>query len=385
MSRLEIGVVCLASLGGSGTVAVELAQELAARGHRVTVLAEARPPRLRDASVGFAQIVAPEHPLFAQPDALALAATLIARHRERPFDVVHLHYGVPHAVAAHLVRETLGTSGPALVLTLHGTDVTTFGADARYASVIAACLRSVDAITTPSAFLQRATQQAFDVAPIVVPNSVDGRVFRPEAADRARVDEIFGGRRAAATLVHVSNFRPVKQTRALVPMMQHLTRALPGGARLLLVGDGPERDRVEADARAAGIGDALRFVAPADDPATLASWIAACDLFVLPSEIESFGLAALEALACGVPVLAQRVGGLPEVVRDGVTGVLVDALDALPTAAETLLRAPASARTAMSIAAARDARERFSPGATTDAYEAVHRRALGAFRSPRSD
>lgn len=376
---LEIGMVCFASLGGSGTVAVELAHALGARGHHVTVFSAGRPHRLRE-STAFRSVEAVRHPLFADsPYSLALASTLVAAHRERPLDVVHLHYGVPHAASAMLVRHTLGPSGPAMVVTLHGSDVTTLGAELSQGPVTGACLRSLDAVTTPSEFLRELAARAFGVSPTVVPNFVDPDVFRPEAARPERLLEVFGeSPRDVTTLVHVSNFRAVKATRTLVPLMKRLTRTLPGGARLVLIGEGPERERVEADARAAGVGDSMRFVAPPGG-AVLASWVAACDVFVLPSESESFGLAALEALACGVPVVARRVGGVPEVVRDGVTGRLVDDPEELGVAIETLI-ASGPARSAMAADAAADARRRFSPSAVVDGFDSVYRRAIGQWR-----
>lgn len=375
MSALEIGIVCFSSLGGSGTVAVELAHALELRGHRVTVLAEGRPQRLHP-STPFTPIASVEHPLFTDaPRSLALASTLVRASRGRPLDLIHFHYAVPHAASAVLVQHALGAAAPAMVTTLHGTDVTALGGDDAYGPVLGPCLRAHDALTTPSHFLRGVASAVLDVSPEVVPNFVDPSVFRPEAADRARVERVFqGAPPAGLTLVHVSNFRPVKATHTLVPLMQRLARTVPGGARMLLVGEGPERARVEADARAAGLAASMRFAEPGGDPHELAALVAACDLFVFPSELESFGLAALEALACGVPVVARNVGGLPEVIRDRVTGRLVDEPGELAEAIESML-AP-EIRRAMSAAAIDDARRRFAPAAIATAYEAVYSRAL---------
>ena len=380
MRPLAIGIACFSSLGGSGTVAVELAHALEVRGHRVTVLAEGRPQRLHP-STPFTPVTAVAHPLAIDtPHSLALASTLVRASRSSPLDLVHFHYAVPHAASATLVRHALGAAAPAMVTTLHGTDVTALGGDDAYGPVIGPCLRSHDALTTPSRFLRDVAATLLDVTPEVVPNFVDSTVFRPEAADRARVERAFAGAPPAAlTLVHVSNFRPVKATHTLVPMMQHLVRALPGGARMLLIGEGPERPRLEADAHAAGLAEQMRFAPPGGDPHELAGLIAACDLFVFPSELESFGLAALEALACGVPVIARNVGGLSEVIRDGVTGRLVDEPAELADAVSSL--SDERTRRAMSATAIDDARRRFAPAAITATYEDVYARALATKRA----
>jgi N-acetyl-alpha-D-glucosaminyl L-malate synthase BshA len=379
-TRLRIGMVCFSSLGGSGTIAVELAHALVARGHQVVVLADAQPDRLHG-DTPFVAVEPIRHPLFAEsPYSLALASALVRASREHALDLVHLHYGVPHATSALLARHTLGASGPAMVVTLHGSDVTTFGAEAAHGPVIGACLRSLDAITTPSRFLQEAASAAFGVTPAVVPNFVDAEAFHPGAGDPTLADAAFGAPAAGATtLIHVSNFRPVKATRELVSMMQALARGGPGRFRLVAIGDGPERAAVEADARAAGVADAIRFVHPIHDVRALASWVAAADLFILPSEMESFGLAALEALACGVPVIARRVGGVPEVVRDGATGQLVADPAEIAGVVESLAADPAK-RGRLGTEAAADVRRRFSTAAVADQYEAVHRRALEIWR-----
>jgi N-acetyl-alpha-D-glucosaminyl L-malate synthase BshA len=374
---LSIGVVCFASVGGSGTVGVELAHALDARGHRVTVLSTARPPRLR-ADMRFHPIPAIEHPLFTDsPYALALASTLALAHREHAFDLVHIHYGVPHAASALLARHALGPSGPAMVVTLHGSDVITFGADEGHRAIIGASLRALDAITTPSRYLAEHAHAAFGVRADVVANSVDGAVFCPEAARPELVQRLFGGAASdTPTLVHVSNLRPVKAALELVPMMLALRDE---DVRLVIVGDGPERAGLETEVLAAGLGPRVRFVAPPPSAAALAAWVASCNVFVLPSENESFGLAALEALACGVPVVARHVGGLPEVVRDGASGLLVTPPRSLADAVRAILGAPATLDS-MRREATADARRRFSTDASTDGYEAVYRRALSRWR-----
>jgi N-acetyl-alpha-D-glucosaminyl L-malate synthase BshA len=303
---------------------------------------------------------------------VALAGAIVGLARRSGLDVLHVHYGVPHAASAVLARQALGAGGPAIVATLHGSDVVTFGTDEAIAAVTGACLRSLDAVTTPSSFLAGRARVAYGVLPEVVPNFVDTTCFRADAARPALLEGVFGPERATATLVHVSNFRPVKAVRALVPV---LARLAPRGVRLVIVGDGPERAAVEADARAAGVRASVAFVAPPPDADTLAAWVAACDVFVLPSELESFGLAALEALACGLPVVARRVGGIPEVVHDGATGRLAGDDAELAELVERLVAAPEERR-AMGAAAAADARRRFSPDAIVARWSNVYAAAL---------
>jgi N-acetyl-alpha-D-glucosaminyl L-malate synthase BshA len=375
---LAIGVVCSASLGGSGVVASELAAGLAARGHRVHVVASAPPGRPLPSMPGlaFSEVPVTRHPVLGQPlYGLALAETLVDVCRRDALDVLHVHYAVPHAASAFLARATLGAEAPRVVTTLHGSDVTSYGLAQRYDAVTRFAVRAADGITVPSEFLRHeaATRLALgaDAAIEVIPNSVDTARFAPVARrDPARFDRWFAGAGGGPVLVHVSNFRAVKRVPDCIEVLARVRSSVP--ARLVLVGDGPERPAVAALARARGVADAVAFVGPRPD---VADELPHADAFLLPSVTESFGVAALEAMSAGVPVVAYRVGGLPDVVGDA--GTLVEPFD-VPAFADAVLAAvgdPAR-RDALGAAARARAVERFDRPRALDRWEAYFRRVL---------
>ena len=390
--ELAIGIVCYASLGGSGVVAADLAAGLAGRGHRVHVIASAPPSRPLPASerLAFHAVPVAEYPLFEQaPYELALAAAIVDVAAVQRLDIVHVHYGVPHAASAYLARQALGEAAPRIVTTLHGTDVTRVGAHPSYRSITRFTVAASDALTVPSEFLRLAATRLLagnGAPPIeVIANFVDtDRFAPPPERDRSRLDALFaaGGGNAATgpVLFHVSNFRPVKRVGDLLEVLARLRRHLP--ARLVLVGDGPERPAAAARTRALGLDDCVTFLGQRTD---FADALRHADAFLLPSEIESFGVAALEALSCGVPVFGYRVGGLPEVVVDGVGTLVapgdVDALaDALRAVLVDSVRHADMARAARAHAVAG-----FGRDAALDRYEACYRRVLdGARRGGRS-
>jgi L-malate glycosyltransferase len=328
---LTLAVVCYPGLGGSGIVASELAVGLAARGHRVHVVATAIPERLRNgrgAALQFELVEVPSSPVLEHgPYEVAVACHLIELARREPIDLVHLHYAVPHAASALLVRQVLGARTPAIVTTLHGTDVTRLGPHPSLHAVISFALAACDGITAPSSYLRGAAAERFGLAAErieVIPNFVDLARFAPPPRRGHATGELaglFAGGEDGPILFHVSNFRPIKRPLDLVEMLVRVRRSLP--ARLVLVGDGPGREAVAARARELGVGDAVCMLGRRNDFAGL---LAHADGFVLPSESEGFGVAALEAMAAGVPVFGYRVGGLPEVVVDG-TGALVPCCD----------------------------------------------------------
>ncbi|HET7506380.1 MAG TPA: N-acetyl-alpha-D-glucosaminyl L-malate synthase BshA [Kofleriaceae bacterium] len=333
---LSIAVVCYPGLGGSGVVAAELALALAARGHRIHVVASAVPERLRargaaaaDAiapGITFERVEVPASPVFEHgPYDVAVASHLVELVRRAPVDLVHLHYAVPHAASALLAGRVLGPAAPAMVVTLHGTDVTRLGAHPSLHPVIAFAVAAADGVTAPSRYLAGVAAERFGIPAErieVLPNFVDLARFRPPPGGRDRVASglaaLFSdGAGEGPILFHVSNFRPIKRPLDLIDVLARVRRTLP--ARAVLVGDGPERDAVAARARELGVGDAVCMLGRRDDFCTL---LGHADGFVLPSENEGFGVAALEAMAAGVPVFGYRVGGLPEVVGEGA-GVLV--------------------------------------------------------------
>ncbi len=383
--RLRIGITCYPTFGGSGVVAAEVGQELARRGHRVHFICQDLPARL-DAeaeNVFFHSAQPREYPLFQdQPYALALASRMVEVTEYEGLDLLHVHYAVPLATSAYLARKILGARAPRLVTTLHGTDITIVGNDASYLPITRFSIEQSDAVTAPSHYLAEATRHEIGIErPIeVIPNFVDTGRFVP---DRSRRDHTLGwlfpdcrpadGWASTAVLVHISNFRAVKRVDLVVQSFARVAAARP--AVLVLVGDGPERGPVQAEVRSLGLQRQCCFLGNREDCVPV---LQAADLFVQASDSESFGLAALEAQACGVPVVSTEVGGVSEVIADGETGILTPAgsADALAAAAGGLLGDHAKWR-AMSEAARESAVRRFARSATVDAYESCYRRVLG--------
>ncbi len=375
---MKIGIVCYASVGGSGVLATELALALADRGHAVHLVSADLPFRWRWGTPGlsFERVDTPTYPLFREPQYLiALTNTLVRVSRAHRLDILHAHYAVPHATAAYLAHQILSTDSgtpPRTVTTLHGTDITLVGSDASYADVVAFSIGQSHAITAVSDSLRRDTVSSLSVRRDirVIPNFLDMNVWtrRPDAALRDRLSR--GG--TQAVVAHVSNFRPVKRVGMVLDIFRTVRAA--HGARLVMVGDGPDRPAAERQAAVMGIADHVDFVGEQQDPVP---FLSSADLFLLPSSQESFGLAALEAMACGVPVVASRVGGIPEVISDGVTGVLADPHDEAGMAGHALrLLEDAARRDAMGRAAAEDVRRRFSSETIVPRYEALYAEVL---------
>jgi N-acetyl-alpha-D-glucosaminyl L-malate synthase BshA len=373
---MRVGICCYPTYGGSGSVATALGLALARAGHEVHFVSYARPARLTGfhANVTFHTVRATPYPLFKYPPYdLALASLLRDVAESRDLDVLHVHYAIPHAVSAVLARDMLGARRPAIVTTLHGTDITIVGADRAYFRPTLYGIERSDAVTAVSQWLRQETLRFFRPARQVdvVPNSVDVGRFRPDAAC---------GLRAAAAcadevvLSHVSNFRPVKRVADVVRIFAGVASRVP--ARLLLAGDGPDIPVARAEADRCGVAERVHFLGEQEDVERVYQ---ASDLFLLPSEQESFGLAALEALACGVPVLGYRSGGLPEVVRDGETGLLVETgeVEAAARAAVELLADRARLQR-FGAAARADALERFAESDVVARYVAIYERARAA-------
>jgi N-acetyl-alpha-D-glucosaminyl L-malate synthase BshA len=378
---MNVGIVCYASVGGSGVLAAELALCLAGRGHRTHVISSDTPFRLResDGDVRFHRVETPGYPLFREPQyLLALANRLVQVARAHRLDIIHAHYAIPHAAAAYLARQILTsspsgtTTAPRTITTLHGTDVTILGSDPSYRETVAFCIDQSDAVTAVSASLRADTKRQMpvmrDIA--VIPNFVNLEVHRrrPDPALRARLCP--AGERL---VIHVSNLRPVKQIDAVVRVFARIRQAVP--ARLLVVGEGPELSRVEQLTSELSVTDHVELIGEAQDVVGLLS---VSDLFLLPSLQESFGLSALEAMACGVPVVASNVGGLPEVIDDGTTGFLhpPDDVAGMAGSAIGVLSDPAL-HARMAEAGERAARERFSADRIVPQYEALYELTLG--------
>lgn len=387
---LAIGIICYPSLGGSGVVASELAVGLAKRGHRVHVIASAPPsrPLPKCDRLFFHEVSISDYPLFDHPPyALALASAIVEVTSDQRLDLLHVHYAVPHTASAYLARQVLGRSAPRLVTTLHGTDVTRVGPDPSYQSITRFTVAASDGLTVPSEFLRREAHRLLGLPeepPIeVIPNFVDTDHFAPAAQrDRTRFDALFAAAVGEAAehqgpiLFHVSNFRAVKRVTDLMEVLARLRQHVP--ARLVLVGDGPERSHAAQRARDLGLAKSVCFLGKRAD---FVEYLKHADAFLLSSESESFGVAALEALSTGVPVVAYRVGGLPEVVADTV-GRLVEPFDVAALARAVLEVVTDPVRHAQLGGAARaHALAHFRREPALDHYEAYYRRVLE--RAPR--
>ena len=322
---MNIGIVCYASVGGSGIIATELAMSLAARGHDVHLISTDTPFRMQEYQprLWFHRVNTPAYPLFREPQyVISLATRIVQLVREFRLDVVHAHYAVPHATAAYLAKEIMKAAPdvpvvPRIITTLHGTDITLVGRDPSYAETVAFSIGQSDAVTAVSESLKADTCRTLAVQRevTVIPNFLDCHIYRriPHPELRARLcPPPF-----EKLVMHASNFRPVKRVTAVVDVFARIVRQVP--ARLLLVGDGPDLGLALDRAKRLGIAHAVEALGEQDDMVPLFS---VADLFLLPSEQESFGLSALEAMSCGVPVVASRVGGLHEVVEDGESGYL---------------------------------------------------------------
>jgi N-acetyl-alpha-D-glucosaminyl L-malate synthase BshA len=317
---MNIGITVYSSYGGSGIVGSELGKELAARGHTVHFIASSLPTRLTELNdrVRFHEVEMMSYPLFEhQPYTLALATKMATVAEEENLDLLHVHYAIPHSISALLARESLKPRRRLpVVTTLHGTDITLVGADRSYLPITRYGIVQSDGVTAISNYLKEATKEIFQFDDIrVIPNFVCQHDYKRLQVESLRATLAPEGE---PLLVHVSNFRPVKRPADCVEI---LARVLQKGikTRLVMVGDGSERTNAEHRARCLGIYDRCTFVGKQP---RIVDYLSACDVLLLPSEQESFGLAALEAMACEVPVIASRVGGLPEVVTDGETGYL---------------------------------------------------------------
>ena len=319
---MRIGMVCYPTYGGSGVVATELGKALADRGHQVHFVSNSLPARLdvfRE-NLYFHEVSMVHYPLFEHsPYVLALTGKLVEVVREQKLDLLHVHYAIPHATAAHLAREILAGQGirVKVIKTLHGTDITLVGKDPNYAPVVSFAIQQSDAVTAVSDFLRDETHRYFDCRKkvITVPNFVDLHRFTPSVRPGLRERFCPEGHRL---LIHISNFRRVKRIDRVVEWFHRISEQVPSS--LLMVGDGPELPRAEQSVREGGLSGKVHFIGRQDPVESL---LGVSDLLLLPSETESFGLAALEAMACGVPVMSSDAGGLPELIEDGLGGILV--------------------------------------------------------------
>ena len=379
---MRIGITCYPTYGGSGVVATELGIELAARGHEVHFISYSQPFRLsgRDNGILYHEVPVSSYPLFEFPPYdLALASRMAEVAEFYELDLLHVHYAIPHSVSALLARQMLAARGRRLpfVTTLHGTDITLVGLDRSYLPITRYAIQESDGVTCISNYLKEETVKHFGVTqPIeVVSNFVNCDEYVPIKDEKARAE---ARRKMAAPdeaiLMHLSNFRPVKRVVDVVKVFARVARELP--AQLYLVGDGPERSAAEWLAHDLQINEKVHFMGKQERVNEL---LPLADLMVMPSELESFGLAALEAMACKVPSIATRVGGVPELIDDGVTGLLypVGNVDDMAAGAVSLLK-DRTRLAAMREAGRATAQKRFCSSLVVPQYVRYYEQVLGA-------
>lgn len=323
---MKIGIVCYPTFGGSGVVATELGKAMASLGHEIHFITYSRPARLDffSENLFYHEVSISKYPLFDFPPyELALASKLVDVVRFEKLDLLHVHYAIPHASAAYMAKQILATFDIHIpvITTLHGTDITLVGRDASYSPVVTFSINQSDGVTAVSENLRQETLDHFKITRDirVIPNFIDLDRFKLKAKEHFKQAIAPGQERV---LVHTSNFRRVKRTMDVIQIFKRVQDKLP--SKLLMVGDGPDRTQAEQLARDLGVAHNVRFLGKQD---AIEEILSVADLFLIPSESESFGLAALEAMACRVPVVSSNVGGLPELNVEGVTGFLCDVGD----------------------------------------------------------
>ncbi len=316
---MKIGIVCYPTFGGSGVVATELGKALAKKGHAIHFITYSQPTRLDFLSENlfYHEVGIRSYPLFVYPPyELALASTMVNVVQYEKLDLLHVHYAIPHASAAYMAKQILKTQGIdiPIVTTLHGTDITLVGKDPSYAPVVTFSINQSDGVTAVSEDLRKDTYKHFNITKEieVIPNFIDLERFKKQKKDHFKTAICPNGEKL---IVHTSNFRKVKRVEDVVRIFSKVRKRIP--SKLLLVGDGPDRTQIERLCRELSICEDVRFLGKLD---TVEEVLSVADLFLMPSEKESFGLAALEAMACEVPIISSNAGGLPELVQDGISG-----------------------------------------------------------------
>ena len=371
---MKIGITCYPTYGGSGVVATELGIELAARGHEVHFISYAMPIRLTGASdrIFFHEVEVTTSPLFDHPPyTLALATKMGEVAEQVPLDLLHVHYAIPHSVSALLARMMASPRRLPFITTLHGTDITLVGSDRSYLPITRFSIEQSDGVTAISNYLRDRTLKEFEIKrPIeVIPNFVNCDLYKKSDDHAARARWAPGGE---PILMHLSNFRPVKRLTDVVEIFALVREKIP--AKLVLIGDGPDRGAAEYIVRKKHIAKDVLFLGKQDH---VHEKLGLADLFLLPSDEESFGLAALEAMACEVPIVATNVGGLPEVVKHGVDGYLFEPRDVHTAAkyAVEILTRPDRGRLMGQMARA-SARAKYCSNDIIPLYEAYYKKIL---------
>jgi N-acetyl-alpha-D-glucosaminyl L-malate synthase BshA len=371
---VKLGITCYPTVGGSGAVAAELGKQLARRGHDIHFISYRLPFRLGDfqQNICFHEVDVSSYPLFEYPPHdLALAVKMAEAAREHALDLFHVHYAIPHAIAGFLAQQMLGERAPRMVTTLHGTDITIVGQDRSFFEITRFGIERSDGVTAVSEFLKRMTTEEFQVRNSieVIPNFVDLSLYSSERRDRSAF-----AAPGQKVLLHISNFRPVKRVLDVVRILERVSREVD--TVLLMVGEGPERSSAQALGRRLGLQDRMRFLGTQESIEEIAGL---ADVFLLPSELESFGLSALEAMASGVPVVGSDVGGLPEVVKHAESGYLLPVGDVEGMAARTLeILKDDERRREMGQAGRRRAEALFGADRVVSQYERYYEKVLGS-------
>ncbi|MBL7848326.1 MAG: N-acetyl-alpha-D-glucosaminyl L-malate synthase BshA [Cyclobacteriaceae bacterium] len=323
---MNIGIVCYPTFGGSGVVATELGKALAKEGHRVHFITYSQPTRLDflNENLFYHEVEFHSYPLFEYPPyELALASKMVSVVKNEKLDLLHVHYAIPHASAAYVAKQILKSEGIYIpvVTTLHGTDITLVGKDPSYEPVVTFSINQSDGVTAVSEDLRRETYEHFKITVDidVIPNFIDLDKFKKQKKDHFKKAICPNGE---SLVVHTSNFRKVKRIGDVIQIFANIHQAIP--SKLLMIGDGPERAKAEAQSRELGIENDVRFLGKLE---AIEEVLSVADLFLMPSEKESFGLAALEAMACEVPLISSNAGGLPELNVQGITGFMSEVGD----------------------------------------------------------
>ena len=373
---MKIGITCYPTYGGSGVVATELGMELAARGHEVHFISYAPPIRLTDTNerIHFHEVENSSYPLFDHaPYALSLAVKMMQVAEAEDLDLLHVHYAIPHSVSALLARSMAAPRRLPFITTLHGTDITLVGNDRSFLPITKFSIEQSDGVTAISHYLKQRTLEEFDIKhPIeVIPNFVNCDLYLRKDDPALRAEWAPDGE---PILMHLSNFRPVKRLTDVVEIFALVREKIR--AKLVLIGDGPERGAAEYIVRKKKLARDVHFLGKQD---RVYQHLAQADVFLLPSDLESFGLAALEAMACEVPVVASNVGGVPEVIEHGVAGYLHEPRDVAAAAGYALeiLSRPDRGR-AMGQTARINARKKYCANDVIPLYEEYYRQVIGA-------